>query len=163
MAEPWLRGPMEGVDALIAPVLRSLEQTREDLEQHTSGLSTDQIWAQPQGFAPLGFQLRHIAGSIERLLTYAEGGQLSEQQMAALKAEMTPGPNREELLAAIDAAIAGVESMIRRTPVTELSAPRGVGRKMLPTTVIGLLVHIAEHTQRHVGEAIVMAKLARLV
>ena len=95
-------------------------------------------------------------------MTYVSGGQLSSAQMAALQAEKEPGATREELLAAIDQAFKSAESIARALDPVRLADPRVVGRKQLPTTVIGLLVHIAEHTQRHVGQAISAAKLARV-
>jgi hypothetical protein len=36
-----------------------------------------------------------------------------------------------------------------------------VGRARLPSTVFGLLFHVAEHTQRHAGQAITTAKIVR--
>src|SRR6185295_18788438 len=108
----------------------------------------------------VGFHLRHVAGSTDRLMTYVSGGQLSSDQMTVLKAEKEPGATGEELLASIDRAFANAETVARAIDPARLAEPRGVGRKQLPTTVIGLLVHIAEHTQRHVGQAISAAKLA---
>jgi uncharacterized damage-inducible protein DinB len=163
LPEPWMRGPIPDVSPLLAPVLYSFQQAREDLARFTEGLSTEQIWARPHGFGPVGFHLRHIAGSVERLMTYVEGRQLNPEQLAALSAEMEPGPTRDELLSALGAALDKAEEVLRRIDPATLAEPRGVGRKQLPTTVIGLLTHIAEHTQRHVGEAISAAKLARVV
>ncbi len=159
--EPWLRGPIPDVSPLIAPVLYAFQQAREDLEAHTEGLTTGQIWARPFGLAPLGFQLHHIAGSVDRLVTYLMGNSLDEAQMAALRTEMDPGESGEALLAAVDRALTQAEARIRTIDPATLAQPRSVGRQQLPTTVIGLLVHIAEHTQRHVGQAISAAKLAR--
>jgi DinB family protein len=158
--EPWLRGPVEGVDPLLAPVWCCLQQVREDLARFTEGLETGQIWARPFGLAPVGFQLRHIAGSMDRLLTYARGAQLDEVQLAAMRSgEMEPGATREELLAAVDASLDKVEAFLRSLDPARLSEPRSVGRKQLPTTLQGLLVHIAEHSQRHTGQAIVAVRL----
>jgi DinB family protein len=159
--EPWLRGPIAGVSPLLAPVLHAFEQAREDLAKHTDGLNTEQIWARPFGLAPVGFQLRHIAGSVDRLVTYLMGEQLDDAQMAALQKELEPGASREELLAGVNLALFEAEALIRSIDPATLTEARGVGRRQLPTTVIGLLVHIAEHTQRHVGQAISAAKLAR--
>src|SRR5215510_16071297 len=100
--EPWLRGPIPGVSPLVAPVLHAFVQAREDLEQHTAGLTTEQIWAHPLGLAPVGFQLRHIAGSVDRLMTYLSGKPLDEAQMAALRTEMEPGEPLQELLAGVN-------------------------------------------------------------
>jgi len=160
-SETWLRGPMPDVSPLIAPVLRALQQAREDLSEHTAGLNDEQIWARPFGLAPAGFQLRHVAGSVDRLTTYLRGEQLGEEQMAALKAEMEPGASRDQLLAMVNEALERAEKQIRSLDPATLEDARTVGRKQLPTTVMGLLVHIAEHTQRHVGQAISAAKLAR--
>jgi uncharacterized damage-inducible protein DinB len=159
--EPWLRGPLHGTPPAIAPLLRSFEEVREDLRRHTAGLTTEQVWARPHGLSPLGFHLRHIAGSVDRLVTYLEGRQMSDLQMAALRAESEHGAALDDLLAAIDRALDDAAERIRRVDTADLAQPRAVGRKNLPTTVQGLLVHIAEHTQRHLGQAITTAKLAR--
>jgi uncharacterized damage-inducible protein DinB len=160
--EPWMRGPIDGVDVLVAPVLYSFQQAREDLALHTEGLAPAQVWASPHGFGSVGFHLRHIAGSTDRLMTYLEGRQLSATQMEFLRREHDPGATRDELLADLDAAFQSAEAVARAVDPAQLREPRGIGRKMLPTTVIGLLTHIAEHTQRHVGQAISAAKLARV-
>jgi len=160
--EPWLRGPLAGVNPLLAPLLYSFEQASEDLRKWTEGLSTEQVWARPHGLAPVGFQIRHIGGSVERLMTYVLGGQLSEQQMTDLSTQMSPGATLEELLAQMDARFAAAEAKVRAIDPATLYQPREVGRKRLPTTVGGLLTHIAEHMQRHVGQAIVTAKIVRI-
>ena len=160
--EPWMRGPLQGVNAFVAPLLYSFQMAREDLARYTEGLTPEQLWATPHGFGSVGFHLRHIAGSVDRLLTYAQGSQLSETQIAVMKAEKDPGATREMLLAGLDAAFAKAEAAVHSLDPSRLADARGVGRKQLPTTVIGLLVHIAEHTQRHVGQAISAAKWARV-
>jgi uncharacterized damage-inducible protein DinB len=162
LPEPWLRGPIPGVDPLIAPVLFAFEQAREDIAKHTEGLTTEQLWATPHGFGAAGFHIRHIGGSTGRLLTYVEGKQLSEAQMADLKSEKNAGATLAELLAELDAALRRAEAFIRSIDPATLAEPREVGRKRLPTTVIGLLTHVAEHVQRHVGQAISASKLARV-
>jgi uncharacterized damage-inducible protein DinB len=161
--EPWLRGPLPGVDAFVAPLLYSFQMAREDLAKYTAALTTEQIWATPQGLGSVGFHLRHIAGSTDRLMTYVSGGELSSDQMAALQTEKEAGAKREMLLAGIDTAFERAEAVARALDPAHLANPRCVGRKQLPTTVIGLLIHIAEHTQRHVGQAISAAKLARVL
>lgn len=161
MTEPWLTGPIEGVDALIAPVFYTFEQTRQELAQHTEGLTADQLWERPHGLTSVGFHIRHIAGSIDRLSTYLRGQMLSEQQLAALKQEGEPGASREELLEAVARATAECEAYLRTVDLASLRDFRGIGRKQLPTTVHGLIVHIAEHTFRHLGQAITTGKLVR--
>jgi uncharacterized damage-inducible protein DinB len=161
LPEPWMRGPIAGVHPLLAPVLCSFQMAREDLEKHTAGLPVERIWATPHGLASVGFHLRHIAGSTSRLMTYLQGRELAAAQWEALAAEDSPGKlSREQLLAALDEAFRDAEMVIRAMDPATLAEARTVGRKRLPTTVIGLLTHIAEHTQRHVGQAICAAKLA---
>jgi hypothetical protein len=161
MNEPWLRGPIPGVHPLLAPILYCFEQAREDLDRWTSGLTNAQIWDRPHGLAPLGFHLRHIAGSVERLMTYATGGQLNTDQISAMRREMDSGTGRDELLRDIAAAFHHAETIVRSLDPATLNEPREVGRKKLPSTAGGLLTHIAEHTQRHVGEAIITAKILK--
>ena len=157
-----MRGPIKGVHPLLAPVLYSFQMAREDLEQYTAGLPPACIWATPHGLASVGFHILHIAGSTSRLVTYLQGEELTPAQLDAMAAEESPGkPSREQLLAALNHAFSDAEAVIRATDPATLGDPRTVGRKRLPTTVIGLLTHIAEHTQRHVGQAIVASKLAQ--
>jgi len=159
--EPWLRGPIADVHPALAPVLHSFTQVREDLARHTAGLSTEQVWKRVGAVPALGFQLRHIAGSVDRLVTYLCGDQLSAGQIAELKAESTPGASLETLLEEVDASLNAASERIKAISPDSLLDPRYVGKKQLPTSVIGLLVHIAEHTQRHLGQAITTAKLVR--
>jgi hypothetical protein len=161
LPEPWLRGPLAGVSPLFAPAIYALQQTREDLHKHTAGMTRQQVWATPFGLAPLGFQLRHIAGSVDRLSTYLRGESLSESQLSELHNEMNPGADLPDLMADVDSTLGRAEQQIRLIDPATAAEPRYVGRKKLPTTVIGLAVHIAEHTLRHTGQAISAAKLAR--
>ena len=108
-----MRGPLPGVHTFVAPLLYSFQMAREDLAKYTEGLTTEQIWAAPHGFGSVGFHLRHIAGSTDRLMTYLEGHQLSEAQLAVMKAEKEPGATREMLLAGLDAAFAKAEAIVR--------------------------------------------------
>src|SRR5262249_3127492 len=144
-----------------APALHSFQQVREDLALHTKGLSTEQVWACPHGLAPLGFQLKHIAGSVDRLTTCLEGKPLSEAQLEVKAREMDLGTTLEELLAGVDQSLRRSEGVIRALDPQKLRDPRTVGRLRLPTTVQGLVVHIAEHTQRHLGQAISATRLLK--
>ena len=162
LPEAWMRGAVAGVDPLVAPVLYSLQQAREDAARLTERLTLEQIWATPHGLGSVGFHLRHMAGSTDRLITYLQGGTLSPIQLEELAGESEPsGPGRDELLALLENAFRRAEAVVRSIDPATLASPRAVGRKRLPTTVIGLLTHIAEHTQRHAGQAIYAAKLAR--
>ncbi len=158
MPEPWLRGPLPGVSPFLAPLLYSFQQAREDLAAHTAGLNDAQIW----GPGSIGFHLGHIAGSTTRLMQYLQGLSLTAGQLAELDTESQPsGRGRDDLLAEIDRVFLEAENVVRRLDPATLADPRAVGRSHLPTTVIGLLTHIAEHTQRHVGQVITAARLLR--
>jgi uncharacterized damage-inducible protein DinB len=161
MIEPWLRGPLENVHPLLAPILYSFQQAREDLRHWTKGITTEQLWARPMGFGSIGFHIRHIGGSVERLLTYAVGRQLSASQLSELDREMEPGEPLDDLLNNLDQRLLAAEQVVRTLNPASLAEPRTVGRKLLPTTLGGLLTHIAEHTQRHVGQAIVTIKVVK--
>ena len=161
--EWWQRGPVDGVPAVLQPVAHILLQVRESVGEIVEPL-TEQEWnARPAGVASAAFHVRHIAGVIDRLFTYARGNALSIEQFTAIQAE------GQELLTAdvatvlralstrVDAAVAE----LRTIDVTTLSDFRGVGRAQLPSTVIGCLVHGAEHAMRHVGQLSVTARIAR--
>jgi hypothetical protein len=160
--EVWLRGPLPGIPALLQPVAQSLLQCLEELTSSVTGLTPDEVWARPGGVASIGFHARHAAGSLDRLMTYARGEQLSPAQQAFLVGEgdpdVTPGVD-VRLVAAFDAAVRRALEQIRATNDATLLEPRGVGRAQLPSTVVGLLFHAAEHTQRHVGQLVTTAKI----
>jgi hypothetical protein len=157
--EPWLRGTLTDVGAVQRAVLHAMEMAQEDLELWCGSLSDEEVNSRPYGIAPVAFHLRHIVRSLDRLITYAEGGQLSAEQMASMKGELDGGATRAGIF---DELKLGLEQARRRvmafTPES-LEEARGVGRKMLPTSVGGLLVHCADHTLRHVGQAITTAKV----
>jgi uncharacterized damage-inducible protein DinB len=158
--EPWLRGPMAGVPPLVMPVFFSYAQVREDLQKHMAGISDEQVWA-PVGGNSLGFQLKHIAGSVDRITTYMLGRQLEAEQLAFLRGELQPPGTLGELLQMIEQSLEKSQSELQNVDAASLYAVRTVGRRALPTTVIGLIVHLAEHTQRHLGQAITIATLLR--
>jgi uncharacterized damage-inducible protein DinB len=157
-----MRGPVDGVPALLQPVAHSLIFVREELHRVLPALAPAQLWTCPAGAASIGFHVRHVAGSLDRLFTYARGEALSEAQRAALKAEAEPGAppaDAASLLAAADAQIDLAMSQLRGTPAEALLERRGVGRLQLPSTVLGLLFHAAEHAQRHVGQVVTTARV----
>jgi len=159
VVEPWLRGTRPEVDAVRRQVLHALELAGEDVERWCAGLSDAEMDARPFGIASVAFHLRHIARSLDRLLTYAEGRQLSGAQMDALRSELEPGAVAEVVLAEVRAALGTAAERVRMVSPASYEEVRGVGRAMLPSTVGGLLVHCAEHTQRHVGQAVTTAKV----
>jgi len=159
LPEPWLRGTLTDVAAVPRAVLHALELAREDLMRWCGSLSDAELNARPEGIASVAFHVRHIARSVDRLLSYAEGKRLDDSQIAALKTELDAGATRDELFAELEVALARAAERIRPFDANRLEEPRPVGMKLLPTSVGGLLVHVAEHTQRHVGQAITTAKI----
>ena len=157
--EPWLRGTLREVPAVPRAVLHALELAREDLWKWCFPLTDEQLNARPVGITPVAFHLRHIARSLDRLLTYAEGGALDEGQLALLKTELAPDAKHGELFAELENSLAHSEERVRKLAKSDFEAARSVGKKQLPTTLGGLLVHVADHTLRHVGQAITTAKV----
>lgn len=160
--ERWLRGPVADIPALLQPVAHGLLQCRDEVSHHLRGLTADQIWASPTRAASVGYHLRHAAGSLDRLFTYARGQSLSPAQRVSLAKESDPGPLPESaaaLLELFDQAVTSALAQLRGTKETTLLDARAVGRAGLPSTVMGLLFHAAEHTQRHVGQLITTIKL----
>ncbi len=164
MPEAWLRGPVEGVPPLLMPAAHSLIDASEEIEQAIAGLRAEEVWLRPGGSASIGFHLRHIPGSIDRLLTYARGEMLSPDQMSYLQREGEPGEPAAALEELADGMRKGIETALdtlRRTSPDELLEPRKVGRAGLPSTVHGLLFHVAEHTRRHAGQLIATSTIVR--
>jgi uncharacterized damage-inducible protein DinB len=159
--EPWLRGTLTDVAPVQRAVLHALQLAKEDLEKFCGGLSDEQLNARPMELASVAFHLRHIARSIDRLLTYAEGKELSAEKLLALQTELDPGASHEELFSEMRTQLERATARIRAIPVSALGEARCVGNKRLLSTAGSLLIHIAEHTQRHVGQAITTAKVVR--
>ena len=163
--EVWLRGVIvAGVPTLLQPVAHSLIQCGEEVTAVVPGLTPEEIWMRPGGAASIGFHARHAAGSLDRLLTYARGEQLSAAQLAAFKSESASESLPEAgaaLTARFDAAILRALEQLRLTSEGTLLEPRKVGRAGLPSTVVGLLFHAAEHTQRHIGQLVTTVKIVR--
>ncbi len=157
--EPWLRGTLPGVPAVSRAVLHALELARENILDWAPQLTDPEIHTSPFGLTPFAFHVRHIAHSLDRLLTYAEGRRLDVIQRAALNVELEPGMTREALLAEFGSALREAQDRVRALPMDQLEQERLVGGKRLPATLGGLLVHLADHTQRHAGQAVTTAKL----
>ncbi len=159
--EPWLRGTHADVPAAGRAVLHALELALDDLTKWTAGLTDDEVHASPSGLTSIAQHMRHIAGSTDRILTYAEGEQLSQEQLAALKAESASEGRQEslaELLAAVEVAFSDAAGRIRILATANLDTPRAVGRRQLPTSIGGAMIHVADHTMRHVGQVVTTAK-----
>jgi len=157
--EPWLSGTETDVPAVARAVLHALQLAKEDLQKWCGNLSDSELNQRPAGIAPVAFHVRHIVRSVDRLLTYAEGKSLNDLQRARLKTELDTGATHSELFSEFETAMATAETRVRALANANLEEGRVVGRKQLPTTVGGLLVHVADHTQRHVGQAITTAKI----
>jgi uncharacterized damage-inducible protein DinB len=159
--EPWLRGTHTEIPAAGRAVLHALDLALDDLTKWTEGLSDAEVDAQPLGLTSIAFHLRHIARSTDRILTYAEGNQLSAEQLAVLKTEQGGEESLAELLAGVRSSFSTAAERIRALAGADLNTFRGVGRKQLPTSVGGALVHVADHTQRHVGQVVTTAKVLK--
>lgn len=160
--EVWLRGPLPEYPPLLLPVAHALLQAREDIERLAATVPPDRGWLKPGGAASIGFHIVHIGGSIDRLCTYARGEMLGEAQLAYLTWEShveSSGLSLADAAAATLATLDRALDQLRHTPTSSLLDAREVGRGRLPSTVIGLLVHVAEHTTRHVGQAITTATI----
>jgi hypothetical protein len=172
--EPWLRGTLTEVEPVRRAVLHALELADEDVERWASVLSDTEMFARPSGVPSVAFQLRHMVRSLNRLMTYAESGLLSsfqlpvgqlpvlsEAQLEALATEMSLEGTAAEVLAEFRVGLRRAMERVMAIAPESFAEERGVGRKMLPTTVVGLLIHCAEHTQRHVGQMITTAKVVK--
>ncbi len=161
--EWWQRGPVDGVPDLLQPVAHILLQVRESVRELTSGLSIAQWNAKPAGVASAAFHVRHIAGVIDRLFTYARAETLSDAQFDALRREGQPvaGDGAAEMLRALDEQTTRALDELRRIDPATLGEFRAVGRAGLPSTAIGCLVHGAEHSMRHVGQLSVTVRVVR--
>jgi len=162
--EPWLRGPVRGIPALLQPAAHAFVLALEDSESAVAGLTAEQLWVEPGGAGSPGFHLLHLAGSTDRLLTYARGEALSEVQRSALATEKkitAPYPSLDDLLTRWRATVEGALRQLSATPEATLNDARLVGRAQLPSTVIGLLFHAAEHAQRHAGQLVTASKIIR--
>jgi len=160
--EPWLRGPVAGVPPVLMPAAHAVLHAVEDAERALDALSEDEIWTRPGGAPPVGFHVRHLAGALDRLLTYARGETLTDLQRETVKKEGEPGDppaDASALMALVRTAAEAALAQIRSTPESSILDARAVGRQRLPSTVLGLIVHAAEHAARHAGQAITTARI----
>jgi uncharacterized damage-inducible protein DinB len=159
--EPWLRGTHAEVPAVGRAVLHAFDLALDDIAKWTEGLTDAEVHTHPLGLPSIAFHLRHIARSIDRLLGYAEGNQLSAEQLTALKAEQNGDEPLAVLLAEVEVSFSNAADRVRVLATANLDTFRGVGRKQFPTSMGGALVHVADHTQRHVGQVVTTAKVLK--
>lgn len=163
LPEVWLRGPIEGVPAVLMPAAHAFLSVSEEVAVAAT-LNDGELWARPGGAASAGFHLQHLVGATDRLLTYARGERLNDVQKAFLVSEGKPGEPAvtvDTLIADVQRAMAAAVDRLRTTPAETVGEVRTVGRAALPTTVLGLLFHAAEHAQRHAGQLTTTAKVVR--
>lgn len=161
--EVWLRGPLPNIPVLLQPVAHALLQAREEVENLGNNFPDDQLWARPAGMASVGFHLQHLTGVLDRLFTYARAESLNTVQLQWLANEGKPygGDSFEILFQLFSQQIDKALEQIQNTDPETLTEIRGVGRAQIPSTVLGLLFHAAEHTQRHVGQLLVTVGVCR--
>ncbi len=146
--EPWLAGKHADLDPIRRLLACSLEHCLGDLRKWTPDVPTD---AQ-------AFQLRHIAGSVDRLWTYALGGTISPAQLDVLAVESSGPTDREPLLDLVAETFSRVTREMRMMEDIDYRDSRYVGRQRVEVPLGLLLGHIAEHTQRHTGQLITLSK-----
>jgi uncharacterized damage-inducible protein DinB len=159
LPEPWLRGTLSDVAAVQRALLHSLQMAEEDLARWCGGLDDRELHMRPFHLPSVAFQLRHIARSLDRFCSYAEGNPLSPEQFTALASEMDPSQEKESIFRELEENVEKTRRRLDAIGRRPLDLLVNIGRKGLPTTLAGLLIHAAEHTQRHVGQAITTAKV----
>lgn len=160
--EVWQRGPVPDIHPLLQPVAHALLQAREEVEQMMSKFPAHLLWIRPEGLASAGFHLQHMSGVIDRLFTYARNEKLNEKQFEYLQNEGKnnyPSYTVKDLVKHFSLQVDAALDQLKATEASTLTEPRTVGRAALPSTVIGLLAHAAEHTMRHVGQMLVTTRM----
>ncbi len=162
--EVWLRGPLPGIPGLLQPVAHTLLQAREELNELMNNFPDGLLWERPAGMASPGFHLKHMAGVLDRLFTYSNAQLLNEEQLKALTEEEKPSPQNDTvvlLLQQFNQQVDKAVEQLKNTKQDSLLQSRGVGRAQIPSTVLGLVVHAAEHTMRHLGQLIVTVRILK--
>jgi len=162
--EYWLSGPVPDVPPLLQPAAHALLQSVREIKTYLTDFPEDKLWENPFGRASVGFHLRHMTGVLDRMLTYADKKALTEEQFHFLKNENNGegAPSSQQLISDFEAKVNQALSYFKNTPESILTEERFVGRKKMPSTVIGLLFHVAEHSQRHVGQLLVTVSAVKV-
>lgn len=163
MREAWLEERSLHSDPLLQLVLCTLEQTRRELDPLFTAAGEEQLWATPGGVTPIGFHVRHIGESIDRLLTYAEEGSLTDDQLGTLEQELSHELGARQLRTVLFGRLLDAERRLRLLDPAHFSQTRYIGRKRIAVPLGTLIGHLAEHTQRHLGQIRTTAKLLGLV
>jgi uncharacterized damage-inducible protein DinB len=162
--EVWLRGPLPNMPPLVQPVAHALLQSREEVQALMAGFPADKLWQKVAGMASAGFHLQHLSGVLDRLFTYARGEALTDVQLQALQAEAKPTGDANEVMALVEKFSQQIDAalnQLRQTNEQQLTEVRSVGRAQVPSTMLGLYVHSAEHTMRHVGQLLVTVNVLK--
>lgn len=164
LPEVWLRGPVENIPSLLQPVAHALLQARDEVNELMKDFPEELLWIKPAGVASTGFHMQHLTGVLDRLFTYADGNALNDQQLAALRAEGDTEQTNATVINLVKTFNEQVDKAIKKLQnINEQSLTefRNVGRAQLPSTVMGLLFHAAEHTMRHLGQLIVTVRVVK--
>ena len=155
--EFWLQGPVKGIPALLQPAAHALLQSEKELKVYLKDFPKEFLWKKVSGRASVGFHVQHVTGVLDRMMTYAEGKGLSEAQFTYLEREGEENANLEPEYLQCQFSNQVKKALTYFQTITEkrLKEKRTVGRQKLPSTVLGLLFHAAEHSQRHVGQLLV--------
>lgn len=162
LLEVWQRGPIQDVPNLLQPVAHALLQAKEELNNLMKDFPNDLLWEKPAQVASPAFHLQHLSGVLDRVFTYARNEILTPKQLAQLQSEseiFIANLTVPELITRFDLQVEKALLQLKTTDQKTLTEARGVGRKLIPSTVIGLLVHAAEHTMRHLGQLMVTARI----
>lgn len=162
--EVWQRGPIENIPALLQPVAHALLEASEEAHSIMGGFPENLLWERPEGVASPAFHLQHIQGVIDRLFTYSRKELLNEKQMDEISREGNKEKtslSMQQMLNLLDKRIADAVEELKNVNPNSLTEPRGIGRKQIPTTLIGLYVHAAEHSMRHIGQLLVTVRMLK--
>ena len=163
LPEVWLRGAIEGINPYLQPIAHALLQARDEVNELMKDFPNNLLWRRPAGAASAGFHLQHLSGVLDRLLTYAKDQMLSPEQLNYLKEEGTENNDItvEGLVHNFNSQVSKAIEQLKATDEKTLKDFRGVGRAQLPSTVLGLLTHAAEHTMRHLGQLLVTVRIVK--
>lgn len=159
--EVWMRGPVAGLAPLLQPVAHAILQAREEINLLMIDFPDELIWEKPSGVASVAFHLQHLSGVLDRLFTYANNQILNEDQLEllALESDTTQYLTVKDLLTRFNNQVNKALTQLKNIDEKTLLEPRGIGRKQIPTNLLGLLFHAAEHTQRHTGQLYVTVRI----